>query len=378
MKNIKYFIQLLTLFMTLVLFTFCTGQDTPDIPSETNVAVIGSNDTIHQVGKNIYTIFEDSQKNLWFGLSNQGVAKLNKADSNNITLEYFSTKNGLCGNTVANIAEDNKGRMWFGTHGDMSILNPLESSNEKFIAFPKDDEGIPVLGYGWKSVKTDAKGEIWINTHHGIFQYKNASFNLFKVPINNIDTPSFCNTPGLISMDFIDKNGNMWFGTDGFGVYRYDGTSFTQYTKKEGLLSNNVMSITEDKAGNIWFACIEPSFDSRKSGVPGVSKLNIQKNTFTSFKDKKGLYNNNVHTIYADNSGNVWIGATGTGLYKFDGENFTLFDEPAGIDLTSNFHVSGLQSILEDSKGQLWLGYSGGLFKLEGSEIVNVTQDGPW
>ncbi len=50
-----------------------------------------------------------------------------------------------------------------------------------------------------------------------------------------------------------DKQGNIWFGTTGEGVYRFDGKLFTQFTMKDGLSSNCVWSILEDKTGNIWF-----------------------------------------------------------------------------------------------------------------------------
>ena len=50
-----------------------------------------------------------------------------------------------------------------------------------------------------------------------------------------------------------DKAGNMWFGTTGEGVYRYDGKSFSNFTEKDGLSSNNVWSVLEDKTGNLWF-----------------------------------------------------------------------------------------------------------------------------
>ena len=50
-----------------------------------------------------------------------------------------------------------------------------------------------------------------------------------------------------------DKDGNLWFGTNGGGVSKYDGKSFTHFTEKEGLSSNFVPSILEDKSGNLWF-----------------------------------------------------------------------------------------------------------------------------
>ena len=50
-----------------------------------------------------------------------------------------------------------------------------------------------------------------------------------------------------------DKRGNLWFGTYGGGVSKYDGKCFTNFTEKEGLINNVVLSILEDKWGNLWF-----------------------------------------------------------------------------------------------------------------------------
>ena len=58
-----------------------------------------------------------------------------------------------------------------------------------------------------------------------------------------------------ISCSVMDRYGNLWFGTFGGGVSRYDGKSFTSFTTAQGLANNMVWSrIIEDKAGNLWFA----------------------------------------------------------------------------------------------------------------------------
>src|SRR4028118_95969 len=49
-----------------------------------------------------------------------------------------------------------------------------------------------------------------------------------------------------------EKAGNLWFGTTGDGLFKYDGKSFSQFTTRNGLNSNNVWSILEDKDGKIW------------------------------------------------------------------------------------------------------------------------------
>jgi len=54
-----------------------------------------------------------------------------------------------------------------------------------------------------------------------------------------------------VSCQLLDKNGNLWFSIQGEGVYRYDGTGFTNFTTKDGLCSNNVGPIIQDREGNI-------------------------------------------------------------------------------------------------------------------------------
>ncbi len=67
------------------------------------------------------------------------------------------------------------------------------------------------------------------------------------------------------------------------------------------------------------------------------------------------------------------------GVYRYeksaDEERFTLFDRTDRPDLTVNF---GVQAMVQDRHGTLWFGFSGGLFRFDGAEFVNVTRSGPW
>jgi ligand-binding sensor domain-containing protein len=168
-----------------------------------------------------------------------------------------------------------------------------------------------------------------------------------------------------------DSRGNIWFGRDGYGACRFDGKGFTHFTKKEGLASNNVQVIREDGKGNIWLGSRvaendHPDPDSRK-GDGGLSRYDGK--SLVRFRDIEGLSRNETYAIATDRAGNVWIGANNLGVYRYDGNSFQLFRGTDRMDLTSTI---GVQSILEDSKGRLWLGLSGGLFRLQGGAVVNV------
>ncbi|WP_127845668.1 two-component regulator propeller domain-containing protein [Psychroflexus aestuariivivens] len=54
-----------------------------------------------------------------------------------------------------------------------------------------------------------------------------------------------------------DSKGNIWFSAENFGVYKYDGTKFTNFTKEDGLATNTIQNIFEDNKGQIWFTTWE-------------------------------------------------------------------------------------------------------------------------
>ena len=104
-----------------------------------------------------------------------------------------------------------------------------------------------------------------------------------------------------------DKAGNLWFGTIGAGVFRYDAVSaeFTNFTKQDGLNDNNVESVFEDKAGNLWFGTEH-----------GVSRFDGK--SFTDISTKVGLGQFNINYFLEDRSGNIWIASDGWGVFRYN------------------------------------------------------------
>jgi sugar lactone lactonase YvrE len=191
------------------------------------------------------------------------------------------------------------------------------------------DKGLALdaVGYG-KSILCDSRGSLWFGTQGGgVSKYDGKSFTTFTTAqglANNI-----------VRSIAEDKNGNLWFGTDG-GVSKYDGKSFTTFTTAQGLANNSVRSIAEDKNGNLWFGT-----------DGGVSKYDGK--SFTTFTTAQGLANNSVRSIAEDKNGNLWFGTYG-GVSKYDGKSFTTFTTAQGLANNSVF------SIAEDKNGNLWFG----------------------
>jgi len=313
----------------------------------------------NQIGKFVVTLFEDSKGYLWFGTMSNGVARYDGK-----TLTFFNDEDGLVGNTVTAIAEDKDGVIWLGTHSGLSRYDGQSFQNftsKQGLCFDQVS-----------NILFDKTGQLWIGAWGGVCKYVDAQFEAFPLPSPDIEVPYYQETADWVTVLMEDRKGNIWFGRSGLGACRYDGTTFTHFTKKEGLLSNCVQEIQEDLQGNFWFGTRVAEKDhpnpTQRSGAGGLSRFDGK--SFTHFKDKEGLSENDVYAIYLDKKGHLWIGANGLGAYQYDGKTFKLYKGTDRMDLT---YCVGIQSILEDRNGVHWFGFSGGLFRLEDTAIVNVT-----
>ena len=173
-----------------------------------------------------------------------------------------------------------------------------------------------------------------------------------------------------------DKAGNLWFGTTGDGVYRYDGKSFTNFTMKDGLDTNQILSILEDKIGNIWFGsrngiCRFDGKNITKIPIPAFNHNNFYTSVSSNNNPSK---KNAVWSMMQDKKGTLWFG-TDEGVYCFNGKIFTRFLDNTNIINQSRLTLKSVQCMLEDTKGNIWLG-SGpmafeGICLYDGKKLTN-------
>ena len=143
-----------------------------------------------------------------------------------------------------------------------------------------------------------------------------------------------------------DREGNLWFAT-AIGAIRYDGQGFTAFTTKDGLASDQVRAILEDREGNLWFG-------TGGLGVEGKGVTRYDGNTFITFSADDGLAGNEVIALLEDHKGNLWFATESNGVSCYDGTDFTTFTTEEGL-----VHNT-VMSIVEDREGHLWFGTVGG------------------
>ncbi|HAK76217.1 MAG TPA: regulator [Runella sp.] len=156
---------------------------------------------------------------------------------------------------------------------------------------------------------------------------------------------------------FQDSKGNLWFGTIGEGVVRYDEKTLTYFSYPDGFYNQTVYAINEDKEGNMWFGTDQ--------GVYKYDPRRAVGERFKNYNQKDGLDYVDITRkgILVDKSGTVWVGTHG-GVYRYDPvadsegrKSFSLFKELATVN------VAG---VMEDKDGNIWFTSSNqGVFRYD-------------
>ena len=162
-------------------------------------------------GGGVFDIHQDSRSNLWLATYRNGLFQLTMDDYGNIVdSRHFTTEDGLSSNVVRSITEDHKGNFWVGTDGGISKITNYYGEDLDITSYrsnPKDPAGL--------------------------------SYN-YILPI------------------YVAKNEEIWIGTLGGGLNRViskagrGNDQFERITMNDGLPSNVIKSIEEDRDGNLW------------------------------------------------------------------------------------------------------------------------------
>lgn len=268
----------------------------------------------------VLSIMEDRSGIIWFGTAN-GLCRYDGKTIYTVPLIVPHTSylhsSGLQAidppprNMVWSMMQDRNGQLWFGTTDGV-----YRYDGRTFNRFLDDPRVVDKEGLHLKMIDCmveDANGNVWLASGmppgmEGICRYD---------PTTGIITRFKPGGEGWIRRMVLDTNGHLWLGTRHRGTWRYDGRTFTQ--EKEGLGSPEIV----DKAGNIWFSGSE----SRDGYSAANGIWRFDGTSYTNFTTKDGLGNYGAWCMVQDRTGKIWVGTRNIGLYRFDGTTFTGFSE---------------------------------------------------
>jgi ligand-binding sensor domain-containing protein len=262
-----------------------------------------------------------------------------------LNLNYFGIEDGLPQSGVSAMTQDHAGNLWIGTMAGAAKYNGLN-----FESFSKRDG---LAENRITACYTDRMGNIWFgHWTGGISKYNPRTKKFYEVKTGNLEI--FRTINSILE----DSQGNMLFGTNGQGLLKYtpsagekDSTSlldstngkFILITAKEGLSSNVVHAMAEDKHQLVWVGTSQ-----------GITKMDIKGNSDKySLAVINGLPADKFTSILIDSKQNLWLGTEDKGVFRSsikDPRNFRNYSVNDGM---SSNHI---KVIFEDINGNIFIG----------------------
>lgn len=254
----------------------------------------------------------------------------------------FQTIQGLSHNSVWSIIQDSKGFIWFGTNDG---LNRFDGVNFKIFRRRPGDVHSIGSNFIHCMLEIDAN-RILVGTKEGLYllHYNTESFSY--IPLADEQALSRTSVHSLV----FGKNGDVWVGSYGRGIFCLNkDMKVVKHYDASQIPSLYINTIAFDRADNL---CVGTD------GM-GLFVLNITSDKVSKTKLSTG----SVQSIYCDNSNHLWIGATTTGLVRYD---YKADDVKVISDIkNSNYSAYNIKAITEYDDKTLVMSSENGLLKLD-------------
>ncbi len=278
---------------------------------------------------------------------------VNLAASPTYYFEHLGTEDGLSSDVILDIIQDKQGFLWFCTEDGLNRYDGYAFETYRkdyFDANSLSDNDITCIA-------EDQHERLWIGTRNrgiSIFDKSDGSFQTLSTTEGYIRLPS-----DYIRALYSDSSGNMWIGTENFGVLKIKscGEMVIYRTKQPNLASLvNIRTIFEDADGRIWIG----------SWNNGLLYYDLDNDTFIQvhLPWSGEVAGEPVTAIHQDAEGRYWIGSWAHGLFVMQGS------VEGGFEITRHPYIHKkyyaekqdamagniIFSITEDRNGNIWIG----------------------
>ena len=251
----------------------------------------------------VFRVLADSRGNLWFGtdfgLVRYDASPLLAGEGPGVRFTRWTTLDGLPGNRITVLLEGQDGALWFGGEYGKGLSR---YDGKRFTHWTVVD-GLPAADIS--ALAEDAQGNLWIGTYNnGVIRFDGEQFLQFLPEDGLADDNVIALLP--------DSEGNLWIGTFS-GLSFYDGTTMTTVPEFQGRL---ITALLEDHQGNLWLGTGNGGVMKLAKGAPTKEALPVERRIWSQITSDDGLPSNRIYALHEDKAGNLWIG-TLKGLSRY-------------------------------------------------------------
>ena len=240
------------------------------------------------------------------------------------------------------LACDKEGQIWVGTDSELAIRQ-----GERFQAVWS---GTNEENFHVDYLAASRGGGVWVAANGRLRKFESGRWT--------VDLGAYASTNHPIYDLYEDGENSLWVATLGNGLYRYDTNGKVLHlSSQNGLPTDFVRCVTEDKDGNLW------------AGTEGGGLCRLKQSKFQVYGVKEGLSSDQVMAVAEAQGGGLWIGTDGDGLDLWTNSTVRHYGYPDGL---KNGHV---WSVLQDHQGTVWAGTWDGVYEMVGGRF-NGLSDG--
>jgi len=282
------------------------------------------------VAGTIRALREAPNGELWAGAIGEGIFRI-RGDR----VTRLKAPSPLVSNTVLSIFADSDRDLWIGTQAGMMRLS---RTPVRVLALPTAADS------DFGTVALDSDGSLWA-----------ASNQLVHVQSGRAVPFHF---PGMdearVRNVLRARDGSLWIGTDGSGVYRHSAQGTRHFTTHEGLVNNFVRVFLESRDGSLWIGT--------DNGVSHLDQAGFQ-----NYTSQNGLAYNSIRSLLEDRDRTIWIG-TEHGLSQFRNGGF--FHDA----MTAALGDEKVWALHQDADGGMWIGTRAhGLYRYRNGQLSHYT-----
>jgi signal transduction histidine kinase/streptogramin lyase len=309
----------------------------------------------------IASVYIDERNRIWIGNWGKGLNIFDPANGNMLhyTTEAVGNKN-IPNNYVHVLFEDSHARLWLGTRNGVCIYNKqLQSFTPWFTHFASPENNFFANNRVY-CITEVTKGEMWFGTGNGIMTFHPVTKKIDFFRTGATD-PYHINS-NLVYSILEDKEGLIWIATmNGLSCFSPKKNQMRHYThdpeQSNSLCDDFTISLCEDHRGHIWIGT-----------STGVNQFNKNDSTFTYFSIKDGLPSNIIYDIIEDKNQDLWF-STGSGLARRRGNEFKTFSVNEGLQGVE----FNLKAVFQDDNRDLYFGGMEGLHAFHPDSLADNT-----
>jgi ligand-binding sensor domain-containing protein len=271
-------------------------------------------------------------------LGKDGMNEVNASEGSGQAIEKFGK--------IHKLMEDREGNLWI-----LSATGLYRTTGSRWKFYDQAD------GIGFRNIHAifyDAHDELWFSNDEGLFRLNPGNMEIRKY----LDTRLFENLK--ITSLCEDPDGFVWAGTFNYGVFRIDPVTgaWKRVTEKEGLVNNNVLSISRHN-DTLWMATLGGATEIVIGHGTGDQFKSLR-----SFDKSNGLVSNYIYSVFEDKNDRIWFATDGDGISVFDNGAFRTYNQSDGLGDDVIYSISG------DKYGNIWIATSSaGVYRYDGKRF---------